>query len=66
MTEANVEIDMARLDKVRAILGTGSVGETIDAALGEVIRAAAARHLVPPREGHLVSPREGRCVRLPA
>lgn len=46
MTETNVEIDMEKLNKVRGILGTASVGETIDAALREVIRAAAARDLV--------------------
>lgn len=46
MAETSVDIDLDKLDKVRAILGTESATETIDAALLEVIRIAAVRDLV--------------------
>jgi hypothetical protein len=46
MAETTVDIDMEKLDKVREILGTASIRETISAALREVIRVAALPDLV--------------------
>lgn len=46
MAKTSVDIDQGRLDKVRGLLGTESIRETIDAAFREVIRAAAVRDLV--------------------
>jgi Arc/MetJ family transcription regulator len=46
MAKTSVDIDMDKLDKVREILGTGSIRETINAAFREVIRVAAVRDLV--------------------
>lgn len=46
MAKTSVDIDQGRLDKVRGILGTESIRETIDAAFREVIRVAAVRDLV--------------------
>ena len=46
MAKTSVDIDMEKLDQVREILGTESIGETINAALREVIPAAAVRDLV--------------------
>jgi hypothetical protein len=43
MTKTSVDIDMDKLDKVRGILGTESINETISAAFCEVIRVAAVR-----------------------
>ena len=45
MAKASVDIDMEELDKVRGILGTESIRETISAAFREVIRMAAVRDL---------------------
>ena len=39
-------VPRAKLNQVREILGTESIGETISAALREVIRSAAVRDLV--------------------
>ena len=46
MAKTSVDIDMDKLDRVREILGTQSIRETINAAFREVIRIAAARDLV--------------------
>jgi Arc/MetJ family transcription regulator len=46
MPKTSVDIDMEKLDKVRAILGTESIRETISAAFREVIRVAAVNDLV--------------------
>lgn len=46
MSKTSVDIDMEKLDKVRGILGTESIRETISAAFREVIRTAAVRDLV--------------------
>lgn len=52
MAKTSVDIDQGKLDKVRGILGTESIRETIDRAFGEVIRIAAVRGLVAlGREG---------------
>jgi Arc/MetJ family transcription regulator len=51
VAKTSVEIDMARLDQVRAILGTETIRETISAAFREVIRSAAVRDLVALGEG---------------
>jgi Arc/MetJ family transcription regulator len=45
MAKNSVDVDMEKLDKVRAILGTESIRETISAAFREVIRIAAVRDL---------------------
>lgn len=45
MAKTSVEIDMDKLDKVRGILGTETIRETINAAFREVIRVAAVRDL---------------------
>ena len=46
MAKTSVDIDMDKLNKVRGILGTASIRETINAAFREVIRIAAVRDLV--------------------
>jgi hypothetical protein len=46
VAKTSVDIDMEKLDKVREILGTESIRETISAAFREVIRMAAVRDLV--------------------
>jgi Arc/MetJ family transcription regulator len=46
MAITSVDIDMEQLAKVREILGTESIRETIRAAFREVIRTAAVRDLV--------------------
>jgi Arc/MetJ family transcription regulator len=45
MAKTSVDIDMEKLNKVRGILGTDSIRETINAAFREVIRVAAVRDL---------------------
>jgi Arc/MetJ family transcription regulator len=45
MAKTSVELDMEKLNKVRGILGTDSIRETINAAFREVIRIAAVRDL---------------------
>jgi Arc/MetJ family transcription regulator len=45
MAKTSVDIDMDKLDKVREILGTESIRETINAAFREVIRIAAVHDL---------------------
>ena len=46
MAKTSVDIDMEKLARVREILGTESIRETISAAFREVIRMAAVRDLV--------------------
>jgi len=46
MAKTSVDLDMDKLDRVREILGTESIRETISAAFREVIRMAAVRDLV--------------------
>ena len=46
VAKTSVDIDMDKLNKVREILGTESIRETINAAVREVIRVAAVRDLV--------------------
>jgi Arc/MetJ family transcription regulator len=46
MAKTSVDIDMQKLEKVREILGTESIRETISAAFREVIRMAAVRDLI--------------------
>ncbi len=46
MAKTSVDIDMQKLDKVRQILGTESIRETISAAFREVIRMAAVHDLI--------------------
>jgi Arc/MetJ family transcription regulator len=51
MAKTSVDIDMEKLDKVREILGTESIRETISAAFREVIRVAAVNDLVSLESG---------------
>jgi hypothetical protein len=44
MAKTSVDIDMQNLDKVRGILGTEPIQETISAAFREVIRIAVSRY----------------------
>ena len=44
MAKTSVDIDMEKLDKVRGILGTETIRETISAAFREVIRMLEAGH----------------------
>jgi Arc/MetJ family transcription regulator len=44
-TSVDIDIDIDKLNKVREILGTQSIRETINAAFREVIRIAAVRDL---------------------
>jgi hypothetical protein len=46
MAQTSVDIDMEKFDKVRRILGTESIQETISAAFREVIRVATVHALV--------------------
>lgn len=46
MAKTSVDIDMMKLNRVRGILGTESIRETIEAAFREVIRVAAVHDLV--------------------
>ena len=46
MAKTSVEIDPDKLHRTRAILGTQSIRDTIDAAFREVIRINAARDLI--------------------
>jgi hypothetical protein len=46
MAKTSVDIDMDKLERVREILGTESIQDTINAAFREVIRIAAVRDLV--------------------
>lgn len=46
MAKTSVEIDQDKLNRVREILGTNSIRDTIEAAFREVIRVAAVRDLV--------------------
>ena len=46
MAKTTVEIDQDKLNRVREILGTESIRDTIDAAFRQVIRVAAVRDLV--------------------
>ena len=46
MPKTSVDIDIDKLNRVREILGTESIRETINAAFREVIRIAAVRDLV--------------------
>jgi Arc/MetJ family transcription regulator len=54
MAKTSVDIDMDKLDRVREILGTESIRETINAAFREVIRIAAVRDPSDPRRGRRV------------
>jgi Arc/MetJ family transcription regulator len=50
VAKTSVDIDADRLARVREILGTETIRETIDAAFREVIRVAAVRELVESAE----------------
>ncbi len=43
MRKTSVEVDHALIEKVRGLLGTSSIKETIDGALREVLRSEARR-----------------------
>ncbi|HET6831919.1 MAG TPA: type II toxin-antitoxin system VapB family antitoxin [Solirubrobacterales bacterium] len=46
MSKTSIEIDESKLGAVREILGTGSMRETVDAALSEVIDRRRRERLV--------------------
>ncbi|NNH75373.1 DUF2191 domain-containing protein [Nocardia uniformis] len=46
MAKTSVEVDPTKLDRAKAILGTETLRDTIDAALREVIRIDSVRRLV--------------------
>lgn len=50
MAKISVEVDRAKLDRAKEILGTDTLRDTIDAAFREVIRIDAVRRLVRAAE----------------
>ncbi|WP_406233585.1 hypothetical protein [Nocardia sp. NBC_01009] len=46
MPKTSVEVDLAKLDRAKEILGTETLRDTIDAAFREVIRIDSVRRLV--------------------
>ena len=44
--KTSFEVDFAKVDAVRALLGTSTLTDTVDAALAEVIDVAARRALL--------------------
>ena len=46
MPKTSVEVDAAKLDRAKGILGTETLRDTIDAAFREVIRIDSVRRLV--------------------
>ncbi|MCP2277665.1 hypothetical protein SAMN04244553_2794 [Nocardia amikacinitolerans] len=46
MAKTSVDVDMAKLDRAKEILGTETLRDTIDAAFREVIRIDSVRKLV--------------------
>ncbi len=44
--KTSFEVDFAKVDAARAILGTSTLTETVDAALAEVVNARARQALV--------------------
>ena len=49
MTKRLVDIDDVTLDRAKLILGTGTITETVDAALGDgVLPSVASMSTVPP------------------
>lgn len=51
MVGVDVDVDMDRVAQVRAILGTETISDTIDAALCEVIRRSAGQKLAALAKG---------------
>ncbi len=44
--KTSFEVDFAKVEQAKALLGTSTLTETVDAALGEVIRLHERRRLV--------------------
>jgi hypothetical protein len=44
--KTSFEVDFAKVERAKALLGTSTLTETVDAALGEVIRLHDRRRLV--------------------
>ncbi len=44
--KTSFEVDFAKVEEAKALLGTSTLTETVDAALGEVIRLHERRRLV--------------------
>lgn len=44
--KTSFELDFAKVEQAKALLGTSTLTETVDAALGEVIRLHERRRLV--------------------
>lgn len=53
MTKRLVDVDDAKLDEVRALLGTSTTKATVNGALDEVLALAARREAL--LQGHLVA-----------
>lgn len=56
MAKTSVEVDMAKLDRAKEILGTDTLRDTIDAAFREVIRIDSVRRLVDLAEQGAFAP----------
>jgi Arc/MetJ family transcription regulator len=50
MAKTTVDIDQEQLERVREILGTETLRDTISTAFGKIIRVAAVRDLVSSAE----------------
>jgi len=55
MIKVSIEIDPEKLGRVREILGTDSVHDTVDAAFREFARIAAAREAVASARGSVAA-----------
>ncbi len=65
MRRTNIEIDEQKLEKVKALTGTTTIKDTVDAAFEELIRIEKQRHILAHRgmggwEGDLQHMRERR------
>ncbi len=56
MAKTSVDVDMAKVNRAKEVLGTDTLRDTIDAALREVIRIDSVRRLVLLAEGGAFSP----------
>jgi Arc/MetJ family transcription regulator len=66
VTKRLIEVDDEKLDRVRAVLGTGTLRSTVDAALDEVLALAARRRELlaerHPDESELADPDQRRAA----
>jgi Arc/MetJ family transcription regulator len=54
VTKRLIDVDDAKLDAVRAVLGTGTLKATVDSALDEVLALAARRRALLAETGEAV------------